>query len=233
MQVAATIWVGMVSLPDEGIGLRERKKLRTRRAIERVGLDLFARTSFQETTLAEIARAAEVAPSTLHAYFPTKEDILFAFYDRFITTARERVLNRDASENMIDAIHAWVSEDVPAFADDEATIRKRRAVIDGSDMLLAQERLRVALLEDVFAEAFARDLGEDADDLRSRLMASVTVNGLRAVWFWWYRHQNNPRMDPREPYVLDATYLTSVIRAAETALEAIPKPAEYFRQASI
>jgi hypothetical protein len=139
------------------------------------------------------------------------------------------VLNRDLSENVIDAIHAWVSEDVPALADDEATIRKRRAVIDGSDMLMAQERLRAALLEDVFAEAFARDLGENADDLRSRLMASVTVNGLRAVWLWWYSHQSNP-MDPREPYVLDATYLTTVIRAAETALEAIPKPAEYFHQ---
>jgi AcrR family transcriptional regulator len=218
----------MVGIPDDGIGLRERKKLRTRRTIEHVALGLFASSSFQSTTLAEIARAAEVAPSTLHAYFPTKEDILFAFYDKFIQTARRRVLDRDFSESLIDAIQAWVSEDVPAFADDEATIRQRRAVIDGDDTLLAQERLRLALLEDVFAEAFARDFSEDADDLRSRLMASVTVNGLRAVWLWWYRHQTNEAMDPREPYALDATYLTRVIKAAETALESIPKPAEYF-----
>jgi AcrR family transcriptional regulator len=218
----------MVGIPDDGIGLRERKKLRTRRTIEHVALGLFASSSFQSTTLAEIARAAEVAPSTLHAYFPTKEDILFAFYDKFIQTARRRVLDRDFSESLIDAIQAWVSEDVPAFADDEATIRQRRAVIDGDDTLLAQERLRLALLEDVFAEAFARDFSEDADDLRSRLMASVTVNGLRAVWLWWYRHQTNEPMDPREPYALDATYLTRVIKAAETALESIPKPAEYF-----
>jgi AcrR family transcriptional regulator len=219
----------VVQVPEDGVGLRERKKRRTRRTIERVALDLFAGSSFQATTLADIARTAEVAPSTLHAYFPTKEDILFAFYDRFIQTARRRVVDRDLSESLIDAIQAWVSEDVPAFADDEATIRKRRTVIDGDESLLAQERLRLALLEDVFAEAFARDLGEDADDLRSRLMASVTVNGLRAVWLWWYRHQTNEHMDPREPYALDATYLTRVIKAAETALEAIPKPAEYFR----
>jgi AcrR family transcriptional regulator len=219
----------MAALPDDEVGLRERKKLRTRRTIERVALDLFTNSSFQATTLAEIARAAEVAPSTLYTYFPTKEDILFAFYDRFIQTARQRVVDREPSESLIDAIQAWVSEDVPAFADDEATIRKRRTVIDGDDTLLAQERLRLALLEDVFAEAFARDLGEDADDLRSQLMASVTVNGLRAIWFWWYRHQTNQKMDPREPYALDATYLTSVIKAAETALEAIPKPAEYLR----
>ena len=221
----------MAHTPEEAIGLRERKKLRTRKTIERVALDLFAESSFQAATLAEIARTAEVAPSTLHAYFPTKEDILFAFYDRFIRTARQRVLDRGPSQSLIDAIQAWVSEDVPAFADEEATIRQRRTVIDSDEGLLAQERLRLALLEDVFAEAFARDLGEDADDLRSRLMASVTVNGLRAVWLWWYRHQTDKKkMNPREPYALDATYLTRVIKAAETALEAIPKPAEYFNR---
>jgi len=123
----------------------------------------------------------------LYTYFPTKEDIRFAFYDRFIQTARQRILDREPSETLIDAIQAWVSEDVPAFADEEATIRQRRNVIDGDDNLLAQERLRLALLEDVFAEAFARDLDEDADDLRSRLMASVHrrftryLMGLRAV----------------------------------------------------
>jgi AcrR family transcriptional regulator len=220
----------VVRVPDDEIGLRERKKLRTRKTIERVALELFARAGFQGTTLAEIAGAAEVAPSTLHAYFPTKEHILFAFYDRFIQTARQRVLDREPPESLIDAIQAWVSEDVPAFADDEATIRQRRTVIDNDETLLAQERLRLALLEDVFAEAFARHLGEDADDLRSRLMASVTTNGLRAVWLWWYRHQTNQTMDPREPYALDATYLTRVIKAAETALEAIPRPDEHFRR---
>lgn len=220
----------MLPIPDDGIGLRERKKLRTRRTIEHVALDLFASSSFQATTLAQIARAAEVAPSTLHTYFATKEDILFAFYDRFIQTARRRVLDRDFSESLIDAIQAWVSEDVPAFADEEAIIRQRRAVIDADDTLLTQERLRLAWLEDVFAEAFARDLGEDADDLRSRLMASVTVNGLRAIWLWWHRHQTNEHMDPREPYALDATYLTRVIKAAETALESIPNPTEHFRR---
>jgi AcrR family transcriptional regulator len=216
----------VAALPDEALGLRERKKRRTRNTIERVALELFAERGFEATTLADIARAAEIAPSTLHSYFSAKEDILFGFYDRFRQSASDRVVDRPQGENLIAAIQAWVSEDVPALADDEATIRTRRAIIDGDNALLEQERLRLALLEDVFAEAFASDLDEKPDDLRSRLMGSVTVSGLRAIWLWWYDRQRNGAMDPREPYALDATYLIRLLNAAETALEAIPSPAE-------
>lgn len=107
-------------------------------------------------------------------------------------------------------------------------MRRRRAIIESDDSLLVQERLRNALLEDVFAEAFAADLGETPDDLRSRLMAAVAVSGLRAIWFWWYRQHEDGVADMREPFYLDATYLTRLLSAAEAAVEAIPSPRELF-----
>src|SRR5207253_11404752 len=101
------------------------------------------------------------------------------------------------------------TDDVPRVvgANLESALR-RRAIIDGDEAPQAQERLRLALLEDMLAEAFARDLGEEVDGLRSRLMAAVAVNGLRAVSLWWYRHHSNGTADPRYPYALDATYVT-------------------------
>src|SRR5690349_20970604 len=115
---SASIRTGVSIPPAEEIGLRERKKQRTRRTIERVALDLFARHGFHATTLAQIAHDAEVAPSTLHAYFSAKEDILFSFHDRFCVTARERIVVRPDSERAIDALQSAVSDDVPAFTDD-------------------------------------------------------------------------------------------------------------------
>src|SRR5439155_12172555 len=95
------------------IGLRERKKLRTRRTIERVALQLFEEQGFHATTLAQIAEAAEVAPSTLHAYFPSKEDILFATFDAARESAKQRLSGRSPDESVVMALQAWLLEDMP------------------------------------------------------------------------------------------------------------------------
>jgi hypothetical protein len=55
-------------------------------------------------------------------------------------------------------------------------------------------------------------------------MAALATNGLRTIWQWWYPQQPAGRNDPQELAQLDAVYLIRLLDAAETALEAIPKP---------
>jgi AcrR family transcriptional regulator len=57
-------------------GLREKKKQRTRLAIQEQALRLFGRQGYENTTVKQIAEAAEVSERTVFRYFPTKEDIV-------------------------------------------------------------------------------------------------------------------------------------------------------------
>jgi AcrR family transcriptional regulator len=82
------------------VGLRERKKQRTRRALANAALRLFREKGYEETTVAEIAAAAEVSTKTLFNYFPSKEDVVFADTRRRIDLAREVIADRRPDEEL-------------------------------------------------------------------------------------------------------------------------------------
>ena len=63
---------------DPTLGLRERKKIRTRETIRQEAFRLIEENGYAATTVEQIAEAAEVSPSTFFRYFPTKESVLLA-----------------------------------------------------------------------------------------------------------------------------------------------------------
>ncbi|MEC3977628.1 TetR/AcrR family transcriptional regulator [Amycolatopsis sp. H20-H5] len=80
----------------EELGLRERKKVRTREAISSAAIALFLESGFDAVPVAEVARVAEVAKRTLFAYFPTKEDLVLHRFADHETESADVVRRRPA-----------------------------------------------------------------------------------------------------------------------------------------
>ncbi|MER7768625.1 TetR family transcriptional regulator [Kitasatospora sp. NPDC096140] len=78
------------------LSLRERKKLKTRQTIRREAYRLIAEQGYENTTVEQIAAAAEVSPSTFFRYFATKEDLVLS--DEYDPAMIAALLARPADE---------------------------------------------------------------------------------------------------------------------------------------
>lgn len=78
---------------------REENKERTKRRILDVALRMFRGKGFRQTTMRDIADAAEIALGTTYNYFPTKEHIALFFFEE----ALARVLARHRRETPAEA----------------------------------------------------------------------------------------------------------------------------------
>ena len=217
----------MAAVEQQQLGLRERKKRRTRETIVAVATRLFVEQGYDATTTSQIAEAAEVSPSTFFKYFPTKADVVFSLFDAVIESADHRVLGRPVAEDATTAIVAWLEEELPEVeAPFVELIRASERLLAANEELQAQQRLRAARFEDVLALAFARDLAEPADALRPRVLAAIAWRGMTDVWVAWQEtHASDEDVDLRGLCSTKADYVRRALEAGRQAVELLPRPA--------
>ncbi|MDO8211913.1 TetR family transcriptional regulator [Conexibacter sp. CPCC 206217] len=161
-------------IADRPMGLRERKKLRTRATIQQEALRLFRERGYAATTVDEIAAAAEVSQSTFFRYFPAKEDVVM--YDSL-------------DPLMITAFRAQPPELTPLAALRGALVELRRT-LPREELERERERhllastvpeLRARMLTsltgtvELLAEMVAERTGRPVDDLALRTFAGALV----------------------------------------------------------
>src|SRR4051812_31592001 len=98
------------------MGLREQKKQQTRAALVDAAAHLFAEQGYDKTTVADIAAAANVSTRTFFAYFPAKEDVLFAGTDQRLQALAE-AFDTVRAASPLQAVHR-ILEHVLAASDD-------------------------------------------------------------------------------------------------------------------
>jgi AcrR family transcriptional regulator len=173
--------------------LRERKKVATRRSLQRAALDLVAERGFANVTVEDIAAAADVSPRTFFNYFPSKEAALSGGDPDWIPELRERITREAPGEPALEALrvimvsHAQVvADELSELGGDPADWLRRVKQARSDPHLRAAHAAQMAMVERAIAEGLAERLGTNPDqDPYPGLLAATAAGAFRAsVTFW-------------------------------------------------
>ncbi len=155
-------------------GLRERKKARTRAAIRRHALLLIREQGYAQTTVDQIAEAAEVSPSTFFRYFPTKEDVVLQ--DDVDLLAFEAFEAQPPGLSPIAALRAAIGSAFGQLPESEL-----QQLHETAALTLSVPELRARALDEyigavqALADAIAKRTGHDPGEFAVRNFAGALV----------------------------------------------------------
>ncbi|WP_437094493.1 TetR/AcrR family transcriptional regulator [Streptomyces sp. enrichment culture] len=189
------------------LGLRERKKIKTRMAIREATYSLIKEQGYDATTVEQIADRAEVSPSTVFRYFPAKEDIVLT--DEYDPLLEKLLRERPADEPVLESLRWAIREamamaltDNPAYEQDEMLLRAR--------LMVEVPQVRSRLMESMsvtgrlVCRALAERTGRHEGDLEVRVYAMGLMGALLETMIYWVEG------DCREdlPELIDRTLAT-------------------------
>jgi AcrR family transcriptional regulator len=170
----------MTSSQVEPVGLRERKKAKTRAAIQDTALRLYLEQGYEATTVEQIAAAAEVSPSTFFRYFPTKAETVY--FDRLDPILMESFVNQPAELTPIQAIKAAMHEVLDALSEDEFTLEATRwQLVTTMPELRAAMGERIGPLIDMVCDGVATRMSRDPHDFEVRTWTGAMVGAMLAA----------------------------------------------------
>lgn len=167
------------------LDLRTRKRIAATRHIQQVALDLFDERGYENVTIADIARVADVGERSIYRYFGTKA--MLVFYDEIDQQAIDVFAGHIRRHELLAAVRAMVDDLEPMLTDEIASDSGRRL-----RLVHQQRELEAALadyttqLGDALGVVIARARQQPDDELVARIHGRCIITALAAAIDAWY-----------------------------------------------
>ena len=159
---------------------RSQKKAQTHDLIRAVAHSLFAERGFDDVTIADIARSADVAVQTVFNHFATKEELFFEGRTPWVDGPALAIRSRAAHVAPLTALRTYLVRLVETRVSGRSEEEHQRylAVLEGSEALVIRERRLVREAETRLAAALADAWHGQGDPAAVETAAQLTA----ATW---------------------------------------------------
>ena len=174
-------------------GLRERKKIETRRRIRHAALDLAMEHGLEQLTVEMIAERVDLSRRTFFNYFATKEDALVTDSAGLAEKIRPLLDARPADEPMLHSLRVILTENdlFRLIGADRARSRARQTLVWEHPLLLARQLASDARATRELAGVIAERMGLDpVADVRPMVLASAVSSNFRVAVRHWARNED-------------------------------------------
>jgi AcrR family transcriptional regulator len=146
---------------------------------------LFRDRGYDQTTVDEIAAAADVSPRTFFRYFATKEDVLFARLDEALAGLEVWLRARPASEPIWTALREAATAYAQAYDQDLVAARMIDEIVPSSPALMARFLQSFATIEAIATQWAAARLAHSETDIRPRVIGATATAAARVAFEQW------------------------------------------------
>jgi AcrR family transcriptional regulator len=167
------------------VGLRERKKMLAREAIEEAALRLFHERGYENTSIEDIAEAVVMSPRTFFRYFASKEDVVFTSWQEIVDTVVVFLSQLPQDASLYAILNAVLDHISTIFQARQKRSLIMYQVVTTTPALIPPYLYLITSLEQIIHTIIIQRWNMQQDDQHMMLAIATTITSFRVTLQSW------------------------------------------------